>query len=255
MITVERITKLYELIMKIEESIEHTEGPRWFRGEGDFERFRLTPSLFRHPEVLSQKTDPLTLEARVIARFKQTSFPFLPDRPITELDWIFTAQHFGIPTRLLDWSENPFIALYFALSSHKQDAIPCVWSLDPLLWTKKSLNNPGMARIPEPSDSASLRYMESLKGDLDPRYDPIAIHANHSNPRIVAQRGAFTIFGKGITPMEETSYAKECLRCFVIDPTLKAELYGKLLSIGYTHSVVYPDLSGLGTELKTYFGF
>jgi hypothetical protein len=55
--------------------------------------------------------------------------------------------------------------------------------------------------------------------------------------------------------MEELAYADECLKCYIIDEALKSILHKKLLSIGYTHSVVYPDLAGLGVELKTSFGF
>lgn len=255
MVTVEVVTKLHELLKLVEESIETSAGPRWFRGSGSFDNHKLIPSLFRHPDVLASRTDAVTLEQRLQTRFTQTSPPFLGNKPTTKLEWLFTAQHYGVPTRLLDWSENPFIALYFALSSSRTEETACLWILDPVLWTRRSLNNPGLARIPDPIDNALTRFMESLDDDLAPPVDPIAIYSNHTNPRIVAQRGTFTIFGRGTQPMEQVGYARECLKCFVIPPEIKPELYRKLLSIGYTHSVIYPDLSGLGVELKTYFGF
>jgi len=254
MVRVEVITSLKEFIRHIEDSLELSLGPRWFRGAGDYSH-TLTPSLFRHPDVISGTLNPIELEGRVIARFKQTSPPFLNAPPVTPLDWMFMAQHFGVPTRLLDWSENPFIALYFALSTSKGSNMPCVWLLDPLLWTKKSLSNDNLPRIPDPADTATVRFIESLTDDLAPRTDPIAIYSNHTNPRIVAQRGTFSMFGRGLTAMEKTPYAKDCLTCLLISDSAKQDLFKKLLSIGYTHSVIYPDLSGLGSELKTSFGF
>lgn len=255
MVKAEKITKLHELLKLIEKSLDASAGPRWFRGSGSHLEYKLIPSLFRHPDVLAGNADPLDLEDRLTARFTQTSPPFLTARPNSKFDWMFTAQHFGVPTRLLDWTENPFIAMYFALSSSSSGKTPCIWMLDPMLWTKKSLNNTMLARIPDTSDGAATTFLESLSDPIGPRIDPIAIFSNHTNPRVVAQRGTFTLFGRGVVPMEDIAYADECLRCFTIDPTLKESLHKKLLSIGYTHSVVYPDLSGLGVELKTSFGF
>lgn len=68
-------------------------------------------------------------------------------------DKIFVMQHYGVPTRLLDWSENPFIGMYFAVTgkdfkatgpfpgrvlTFKKDA--AVWLLDPIKWNRKVLS-------------------------------------------------------------------------------------------------------------------
>jgi hypothetical protein len=254
MVACEDISNLHELLQHIEASLIASDGPRWFRGAGDVEH-KLLPSLMRHPDVIAGKVDPRDLENRLNARFAQTSPPFLGGNGMgTEFDRLFTAQHFGVPTRLLDWSENPFIALYFALSTAK-DKPSCVWVLDPLLWTRKALNNDMLTRIPDPADTAARNFLAAINDSLMPSTDPIAIFGNYTNSRIVAQRGAFTLFGVKGVAMEDLPYANECLKCYRIDPALKSELYRRILAIGYTHSVVYPDLSGLGVELKTSFGF
>lgn len=255
MVIIQPVKRLSELLEYIELSIDGAPGPRWFRGEGNYDEYKLRPSLLRHREVVNGSLNPMDLEDRLRAKFEQTSPPFLQSQPQSKFDWLFLQQHFGVPTRLLDWTENPFIALYFALSTSTAGKTPCLWTLDPLAWTKKSLNNPNLPRIPEPKDSAAANFLEGLRDQLAPRTDPIAIYANHSNSRIVAQRGVFTIFGVGNTPMEDIAYAKDCLHCYVIEQTLKEALFKKLNSIGYTHSVIYPDLSGLGMEIKTLFGF
>lgn len=249
-----RITKLHELLEHIEKSLEASAGTRWFRGSSSFERHSLMPSLMRHPDIVAGQADPLVMEERLSTRLKQTSPPFLLHKPDSAYDWLFLAQHFGVPTRLLDWTENPFIALYFALSSNSTDT-PVVWAFDPLLWDKKSLNSPNLPRIPDPADTTAKNFLDNLKDPLAPRVHSIAIHSMHTNPRVVAQRGTFTVFGLDQTPMEKMAFAKDCLTSFLIEPSVKQELHQKLLSVGYTHSVVYPDLSGLGIEIKTSFGY
>ncbi len=248
------ISTLREVMELVEKSLDKTKGPRWFRGCGKHPDHVLEPTLLRHKEVKAAAHDPLLLESRLKARFQQTSPPFLASTPQTDFDWLFLQQHYGVPTRLLDWSENPFIALYFALSSSKDGEDACVWMLDPIKWNQKALNNPKLDRIPDATMSQALQFLKNPGDDFSPS-DPIAIFGNHTNPRITAQRGTFVMFCKSPEPMEKKPYADECLECIRIPNDKKSAIYEKLLSVGYTHSVVYPDLSGLGSEIKTSFGF
>jgi len=53
--------------------------------------------------------------------------------PKDEWDWIFLMQHYRAPTRLLDWSESPLVALYFALVDKLQeDSDGALWCMDPI---------------------------------------------------------------------------------------------------------------------------
>src|SRR5205823_4830121 len=64
--------------------------------------------------------------------------PPVPGREETDL-WLFLAQHFGVPTRLLDWTQGALIALYFALLEEKADKPrPIVWMLNPTQLNRKS---------------------------------------------------------------------------------------------------------------------
>lgn len=254
MIKETNVFKLSEVIALVENSIDVSKGPRWFRGVGEYPSHRLEPTLLRHKDVKTGHIDPLTLEQRLKTRFQQTSPPFLSNIPQVDFDWLFLQQHYGVPTRLLDWTENPFIALYFALSSSPKGSNASVWMLDPMKWNQKALANPTLDRIPDPTMPTAREFLKN-PGDDFSTSDPIAIFGNHTNPRITAQRGTFVMFCKSREPMENLNYAGDCLECFQIQSDKKIALYEKLLSIGYTHSVVYPDLSGLGTEMKTSFGF
>ncbi len=254
MIKEETVNKLHEIMQLIEDSLEGAKTPRWFRGSGKHPTYKLEPTLFRHKEVVAATKDPLKLEQQLKMRFLQTSAPFLSTPPTTDFDWLFLQQHYGVPTRLLDWTENPFIALYFALSSSSKDDDASVWMLDPIKWNQLALNNAQLDRIPDPTMPQAMNFLKDPGDDFSPS-DPIAIFGNHTNPRITAQRGTFVMFCKSPEPMERKAYAEQCLTCVKIPADTKPAMYEKLLSIGYTHSVVYPDLSGLGTEIKTSYGF
>ena len=116
----------------------------WYRGCGRASH-KLKPSLYRHKKHQTIE-EILSLEKALLARFRQRSIPF-HSRPLAdEWEWLFLMQHYGVPTRLLDWSESPLMALFFAVTSapHKigksgrplfsSDA--CIWLLNPEEWSK-----------------------------------------------------------------------------------------------------------------------
>jgi len=192
------------------------------------------------------------------------------------LDWrfqtLFFMQHYGVPTRLLDWTGNPFIGLYFALTSaekkdgkdeYKEDA--AVWILDPVSWNEKALEELAWKdRGPAlPDDTEIKSYYPRAKyspTDIKQIYDlPVATLGVANNTRMFAQKGVFTIFGKKLDAMERLYesevFPMECLVKLVIEKADIDELLATLSAIGYTDSVSYPDLHGIALEIKRLHGF
>ena len=88
---------------------------------------------------------------------------------------------------------------------------------------------------------------------------PVALYGAHNSPRIVAQRGVFTIFGRNVVPMEtsydEDNFPPDCLIKIVLEKNLLPAMRKSVLAYGITESVVYPDLDGLAAEMRRVFGF
>lgn len=136
-------------LSKFVEEVERLSADKtlWYRGSHDTNH-ALIPSLYRHPGKL--KIDELLkLEADILARFMQRSIPYQTRQLDEGWESFFFMQHFGIPTRLLDWTESPFVGLYFALTSVTQTygllrdnpASPTIWVLDPVAWNRKVLDH------------------------------------------------------------------------------------------------------------------
>ncbi len=101
-----------------------------FRGQAS--KFALEPSIWRQESSLPVPA----LELMVLNEFKARARNHLNPRsiPTTTLDWLALMQHHGAPTRLLDFSYSPFVALYFAIRGSKHLNSPAetvrLWALD-----------------------------------------------------------------------------------------------------------------------------
>lgn len=253
--SVESLRQYMELI----EGLMSPGDPLWYRGSSRASQ-PLVPSLYRHPGNMDVD-NLLALEEQVIQRFRERGAPYeqVPNAETWEV--IFLMQHFGVPTRLLDWTENPYIGLFFALTSPREESSEpaAVWILQPVAWNQEALSDisydGGILSI---GNDALDSYRPSAKPQFM-RVAPVGLYGIHNSPRIVAQRGVFTIFGKSTIPMEETfedgDYLSDALVKVEIPSAKIDELRRSLFAIGITDSVVYPDLSGLARELRRYFGF
>ena len=144
-----RVRTLSDFLNEVEKLQAAASNSLWYRGIGDA-KYELIPALYRHKKTTG--ADGLAnLERQIMTRFRQRSLPY-HDRPLSD-DWnaLFFMQHYGVPTRLLDWTENPFVALHFALMSAKASVTAAgrvsfpndaaLWILDPVAWNRHALKH------------------------------------------------------------------------------------------------------------------
>jgi type I restriction enzyme M protein len=120
-----------------------------FRGQS--QQWPLLPTLFRYKPIdaVGRLGGFKGLEARTLDLFKSRAYPFLSTVvPQTELDWMVLAQHHGCPTRLLDWTGNPLVGLFFA--SENDDADDGVfWTITGFEWFVHDTKNEVLNSFPE----------------------------------------------------------------------------------------------------------
>jgi hypothetical protein len=248
----------------------------WYRGSGRSNTYKLLPTLYRHPATIVA-AELLLLERKMLEWFRRESvlhetITQYIDPAEPELELLFFMQHYSVPTRLLDWTMNPFIALYFALTAAEFDESTneyiedaAVWILNPNAWNEQSLAHVSWgSRGALSIEDVEKRGYAPMK-ELDPVHVagmyalPAAMRGIANSSRMFAQKGVFTIFGRDTSPMEVSfdtnSYKSESLVKLIISKDDISALMDSVISIGYTDSVSYPDLHGLAMEMRRTFGF
>jgi hypothetical protein len=164
---------------------------------------------------------------------------------------MFLMQHYGVPTRLLDWTESPLIALYFVvedMEKKNEDKDGALWILYPLELNKHSTRE--LVYIPSFEDEwlANYSVLQYSKGK-DNGILPIAAIATRNNPRIQAQLGVFTIGHLKKVPIEQIEDRKHCVR-LIVPKDAKPKLKEELRILGMTRFQVFPELASIGQGLR-----
>lgn len=218
---------------------------RWFRGQRSSE-WDLQPYL--------QRFDDAPSESNLLTRFKQNGSRLLESPAANDFDWLFLLQHYGVPTRLLDWTENPLIGLYFAvIKSSDEDASDGVlWELDPIALNAASgidpATDPGF--IPSFDDEELESYsVKSLSAMPRTQLKPIATIATRNSPRIQAQSGVFTVHHL-IKDSLESILPEAIPRRFIIPSSRKPILRQQLDKMGITRFALFPELESIGASIR-----
>jgi hypothetical protein len=205
-------------------SLKVPPNPTWlFRGHRNAD-WDLKPTVYRIPvEYLMSGVEIVIFE-----EFKRLSLPHLHALPRNDWEWLALAQHHGLPTRLLDWTQNPLAALFFAVENPNQGC-------DSAIWCYRHAGYPvNQSESPFAVNEIGLFYPP------------------HIAQRITAQSGCFTVHPfVSLTSLVLGQPLRRGPLVKVIVPNSSRVVMRKELEVtGMHRASLFPDLDGIATYIK-----
>jgi type I restriction enzyme M protein len=224
-LTVTSVHDFVELVANFEERVV----AQWFFRGHESSSYKLVARLFRLDlgESFSKIAD---VEDYLIKTFKQEGAPFVDRQPANGPEWVQLAQHHGVPTRLLDWTTNALIALYFAVEGRFHD--------DGDVWCMgfPSTNN----CLPRSTQYARRTTLRKESRIIFPR---------HLSPRITNQSGCFTWHDSNAPLNESEEWKAMRFKRVRIKAADKPSILDDLYNLGIHRAFIFPGLDGLARRL------
>lgn len=259
--------------------LNHGSKEVFYRGHSNRTKYRLEPSILRKDEhgnyIYRDAEDRMYRELLV-----SNSIDFHGD--VYTLDRLVRMQHYSLPTRLLDITSNPLIALYFACKSNlDQDGEVIVFSMDrhhiKYFDSDTASCIANLTRLPQASKDALdfssldvrkfnklqsvkqlLHFIKEEKPFFEPRLEPkhlrsiVCVKGKHTNNRIAFQSGAFLLFGHDAALDEGGSPEISVQRIAV---TNKGDVLRQLDLLNINESTVFPYIENSAKYIAQKFSF
>jgi hypothetical protein len=218
-----------------------------YRGQSD-SSWHLQSTIMRNFKPSISTKDALTLEDEFLQLFRSQAHVHLrPDfLPITTnpSDWWQIMQHYSAPTRLIDWTESPYVAAYFAVVQN--------WDKDGLILTIPPFYLNGEAK----KILGGSKFEDVLHLDNAPDVTMAIQMVKHSN-RTMAQQGHFTVSANILGNQESfidsacssNALAKDGFCKLIIPKKLKPEFLYRLKKMNVTAASLFPGEDGLGKSI------
>jgi hypothetical protein len=231
-----RITSVIDLLKLLDRSKLSGESVV-FRGQSKNDP--LVPAIGREPFLLQGRDgydNWIDFETDLLDQFRKHAYPYLGARSHSDWEWMFIARHYGLPTRLLDWTTNPLKGLFFAVSNFREDHQDGVfWAIETAGW------------------------MESMEGkERSTLRDMVLTYPSHIDGRIVAQDGCFTVFPlpparKKFRPANKERLVRRSIK-IRIPARARADIRSELDGLGVSPGTVFPGLDGAVATIRQRFG-
>ncbi|HLO16980.1 MAG TPA: FRG domain-containing protein [Anaerolineales bacterium] len=201
---------------------------KYFRGVCR-KSYYLIPSIGREFDEFIGLTP---LEIQFLKQFKEQTIAFINVTPRNDWDWLMIAQHHGMQTRLLDWTANPLVALYFACEKD--------YEIDG-----------GVFRLGEMEILDTFRFPDPFSISKD-----YVIRPPHISPRISAQSAFFTVSNDPRISFELSPAYEEYGSVYgkiIIPCNKKLPILRDLNRYGINSATLFPGLEGVSTKLNFEF--
>ena len=269
------IKNISDFINQLEKISELPENELFFRGH-ESKNYEIKPSIYRDNKLISN--EHIMFKECIL----RTPNEFLNEKSV--LEKLVKMQHYGLPTRLLDITSNPLVALFFACKDSSKDGKVICFSI-PNSYIKyydsdtvSILSNiskrpPNFCieklQTDEFNDKEEIQYLLHDIREEKSYFRPIinsddigkviAVKVKQSNSRIIKQSGAFLIFGIGCEKTEPAQIPEEWLIGganagesvnLTIDKGAKEEIIKQLDRLGINESTLFPELDNQASYLK-----
>lgn len=238
------------VVKNLHDLIEETKSfgnSAFYRGHHRFD-WQLIPAVFRKSceGIEWSMLNDFVLRAPV----RYANMPDQDDR----CNLLSLAQHYGLPTRLLDWTMSPLVAAYFATGLQDEDDnnAGIIWVLNAIKLNQLILKRNGLPCFNMSNEEVQELVKPAFDEDLISPHKVIAVAPSERDIRLFVQQSVFTLHGN-VMPLEEwcrelipdEKEQKKLIQCACIPPSYKADIRNDLERIGIHEASLFPDLGSL----------
>ena len=207
----------------------HNDKWTFFRGLANA-GWPLAPGVARPDKAPSAGWRP-EVEQRLFRDFRRIAQTFEPGLSFNDLDWLAVAQHFGLPTRLLDWTDNPLVAAWFAVADEREH-IATPPGRGPL---------PGLVHVIRVDPAVIEDNPDPFVGAAA----PVMVRVPPRAARITAQHGLFSLHRDPVSQWDVRADGRVAHDRFEIPHASKLAFRIALDQIGFNRQRLMVDLEGL----------
>lgn len=235
--------EIYSIVTNIKQKY-FTNSEIWFRGQG-VSTYLLKPSLFRSDNGIEKEKEVFLEYRRLVAGLGLSRS--------NEWETLIDMQHYGVPTRLLDWTSDLGIALYFATTAAVNDCSMSLYIMNPLELNILSGKN-GIPILP--NDVMGLSYVTNyIEQNPFPARYPIAVKCDNINSRVKAQSGMFTVHGdedgnEEIDIITDLLGKKSSIYKIEISANAHDSIKEYFDITGIKDYTIFPDIQGIARHLR-----
>lgn len=244
-----------------------------FRGHSNHEKYSILPGVFRWKDITEggSVTEYSQMEHNILDDFISEACRFVKDIPEGDIaTWLEIAQHFGVPTRLLDFTENPLIALYFACSGSPQNDAS-VWIINEPAYNEKFFYESSIIQASKSQNvvtqiiSQEIVWNDYQQHFGNPQYiqRPWIYKPHYRVERMNLQSSIFMIWGADRRPLtafftnneymveSQPNNPKQGTICHIdVVTEYKNKLLRQLDLLGINEKFVYPGINGVGHYIR-----
>ena len=163
-----------------------------------------------------------------------------------QASWLALMQHYGLPTRLLDWSASPLVAPYFALAK-EHDGDAALWALDAQRLNERMGEGPYLFPMEYDTIKKYLRGAFDIKEDH--RSEKIIVCCGlGTDLRMYVQQSNFTVHDTTHLALNQLPEIQDILWKICIPNEAKNELLTELKLLGFHESTIFPDMQHIADE-------